>query len=87
MNFTKLIRDGVYKEEDLTKEEQCYVNGMRNVERCIDACLADFEFEEDGTIIGKLRNEIATEFANSLKEDIKSEIAEFIVCIQDERAE
>jgi hypothetical protein len=85
MNFSELIENGSYKEEDLTPEEKAYVEGMRRALECMRYYVADFEDAEK--VLDKIRAEIIAEFADELEMYIKSYIDEFIVCIQDERAE
>lgn len=84
MDFSRLVREGVYKEENLTKEEKSFVHGLRIALERLEFCAEDFA--DDETCIGKIKKEITAEFFEYLREDIENYINEFIVCIQDERA-
>lgn len=83
MNFSKLIEDGIYTEENLNAEEKAFVKGLRQAFEVIDS--VSYDYDDDGSVLGKLKSEIVEEFIEELKASLECEIDEFIVCIQDER--
>lgn len=87
MNFVRLVNDGTYKPEELSKRSQACLAGMRYIQKEIENCKADCDPDEDDGILGKVVAEIKVKTIDWLVERMEGVICEYIVCTLDDEAE
>ena len=85
MDFVRLVENGTYKKEDLSKEQQHFVEGMEFV---TDSVLSgEFIDEEEFMTLSPSLNKMLKEVADSVVECVREMIyvtmCEYIVCTLD----
>lgn len=81
----RLIAVGDREVSSLTDSQREYIAGMQRIYDCI----ADekMDYEDNGTVIDRMTNEIAFDALDFFKERIMSEMVEAVVTFTDENAE
>lgn len=85
MDFRRLIKNGTYRKEDLTEEQQAFISGMEYAVETLGCCVDNITHVDD-KITDKILNEIIREAAEDIKEWIYGEICARIVVMNDENS-
>ena len=88
MDYVKLVKDGVYKKEDLSEVHQSFIDGMEHISKQLENFFdeSDFNGMEFSPTIAKIQKEIADAVVEEVRSLIEFEVCEAIVCFGDKEA-
>lgn len=84
MDLVKKVNDGDYTYEELTIEQQCFIDGLRYSKEILNNMKYDYELSDVDSTLDKIQAEIILEFIESAIEMIHIEECEHIVAFNDE---
>lgn len=83
MDFIKKVNDGDYTYEELTLEQQCFIDGLRYSKEILNNLKYDYEITDADSTLDRIQSEIIIDFLDTAIETIHAEECEHIVAFSD----